>query len=98
VIDFKATKEDSELIDKIIERAHKLFKNFKKVDIDLLELNMDICATHLNGCNLSLEKLLSFDNSNFLHDVIGINRNIDRKTGKLENCFIPRCARLPMCH
>ena len=29
-----------------------------------------------------------------LHDISGINRNLDHETYKLNNCFLPRFARL----
>lgn len=53
---------------------------------------MDVTACHANGCPLDLEKLLHADAFNFSHDVFGIARYINRNTGKLENCFVPRCA------
>ena len=31
--------------------------------------------------------------SNMLHDVVGIAHHLDRKTGKLKDCFLPRFAR-----
>ena len=52
---------------------------------------MDISATHLH-CPLDLDQLLKFDDFNFAHDITGISFNLDRVTGKLENCFLPRCA------
>ena len=51
---------------------------------------MDIDATHNNGCPLKLVELLAADDFNFVHDVFGIRANIDRTTGKLQNCFVPR--------
>lgn len=53
---------------------------------------MDLAATHANGCKLDLDKLLAFDNFNFAHDVFGIREHLDRKTGKLKDFFLPRCA------
>jgi len=42
---------------------------------------------------LDFEKLLSFDDFNFYHDMFGIHNNLDRNTGKLKNHFVPRCAK-----
>lgn len=53
---------------------------------------MDITATHANGCPLKLAELLAADDFNFSHDVAGIYRHLDRTTGKLLDCFLPRFA------
>lgn len=42
--------------------------------------------------DLDLDKLLAFDACNFAHDIIEIQRHIDRKTKKFKNCFMPRSA------
>ena len=60
--------------------------------IDKLLLNMDLTATHVSGCPLDFKKLLDFAEFDFWHDIGGINRHIDRGTGELEDCFVPRCA------
>lgn len=83
-ISFEATKEEVITISRIVERA----------DIEnRLSLTMDLSACHANGCPLDLEKLLAFDDFNFYHDIWGIRRHLNRTTGKLENCFLPRCAK-----
>jgi hypothetical protein len=53
---------------------------------------MDLMATHANGCPLDFAKLAGFDDFNLVHDVSGIQRHIDRDTGTLGGCFLPRCA------
>lgn len=53
---------------------------------------MDITATHLNGCPLQLQKFLDADDFNFAHDLVGIVNHMDRSTGQLIRCFLPRCA------
>ena len=42
--------------------------------------------------NLRLEDFLKADDHNFAHDFIGIQANLNRLTGKIENCFVPRFA------
>jgi hypothetical protein len=37
--------------------------------------------------------LLTADDVNFAHDFFGIRHHINRKTGLLEDCFVPRFAR-----
>jgi len=83
----KLNKDDMELITKISDRAIKLFPQLNK-----LNLHMDISATHVSGCELDLDKLLDFDDFNFAHDVAGIVGHLDRKTGQLKDCFLPRCS------
>ena len=83
-VNFVYTLEDAKLFDEIADRA---LANIK------LHLAMDIAACHLNGCPLDLKKLLTFEDADFFHDIIGIREHINRNTGKLENFFLPRCAK-----
>ncbi len=93
MISFKTTKEDAIKIVAIARRACMAAKAIG-VKIDMMEMDMDITACHSNGCPLKLDDLLIADDSNFLHDVFGIRRHIDRKTGQLGGCFLPRFADL----
>ena len=83
MVQFKATLNEANTIQAIADRAKP--KN-------RLSFAMDLEAAHSNGCPLDFQKLKDFDDFNFWHDVNGIQRNIDRRTGKLLNCFVPRCA------
>lgn len=83
---FDTTSADAALIGKVVVRA------MSKTDIDRLELAMDLTACHSNGTPLDLARLLQADEFNFLHDIYGINRHIDRSTGQLNNHFRPRFA------
>ena len=58
----------------------------------ILDATMDIDACHSNGCPLKLHELLEADDFNFAHDAFGIRKHIDRTTGKLQDCFVPRYA------
>lgn len=53
---------------------------------------LDISATHAR-CPLRLADLLTANDFNFGHDICGIQRHLNRKTGRLENSFLPRFAR-----
>lgn len=86
-IRFDTTPEDTKTIHKIVARACKEFPGH-----DPISLAMDLSAAHLNGCPLDLARLLSAAPGDFGHDVNGINRFIDRLTGELTECFLPRCA------
>jgi hypothetical protein len=76
--------EEPRIIAKIAKRACEKFGWL------YFEINMDISATHLNGNPLKLKELLTADDLNFSHDLVGIRNHIDRNTGKLKNCFLPR--------
>jgi hypothetical protein len=92
MVSFLVSEKQSDLINKIAERAKR--EVFSSIDSqDHLAIIMDFSATIAQGCNLDLEKLLAFDAFNFAHDVGGIYRHIDRQTGLLGDCFLPRCAK-----
>ena len=81
--------DNSDVVSDILDRASKKVHAF-----DRISLEMDIMAANGENENapLDLEKLLSFDDFNFFHDIYGIQRHMNRKNGLLENCFLPRCS------
>lgn len=91
-INWKASKAESQLFSKLVERALPMIARLG-IDYDAQSLRMDLMATHLNGMPLDLERLLSFPDFDFAHDVFGIRRHINRSTGELEGFFVPRCSR-----
>lgn len=80
----KLTAKDSMTIGRIVDRASEVFAGAPKMTI-----MMDISACHISN-PLRLEDLLGADEFNFMHDVLGIYRHIDRDTGALKNSFSPR--------
>ncbi len=84
---FNSSKFEHSLIIKIVDRALKADPEYTRMDA-----MMDIEACHCNGHPLDLQKLLTAPRFDFIHDVFGIRRHIDRSTGKLMNCFSPRCS------
>jgi hypothetical protein len=92
LVSFDATKEEYATIGLIAERAHELAAS-AGFDYPTMDAEMDVTATHANGCPLDLGRLLAFDDANFGHDVFGIRRFIDRSTGELTHCFLPRCSK-----
>lgn len=68
----------------------------------LLGLRMDLTACHLNGMPLRLTDLLEASDFALAHDIQGIERHMNRTTGKLtgsghaacveEGVFVPRFA------
>lgn len=92
-MNFNATKDETTLIRKAAVRALAMDRAANGANAqDIMDWSMDLTACHCNGTPLDLEKLNAFDNFNFAHDAFGISRHIDRTTGKLKNCFLPRCA------
>ena len=91
-ISFDTSDKESDLIAKIVNRAESLALELD-LPFDRMNLHMDVTACHANGCPLLLDQLLhAAENSSFAHDVWGISRHIDRRTGKLTGCFLPRYA------
>jgi hypothetical protein len=88
MIKWNATMEEMELISKIRDRART-----DGFDGDGMQFAMDLEACHSNGCPLDFKGILEADSFNFWHDIGGIMANIDRTTGELTNCFIPRFAK-----
>lgn len=88
MIDFNATAADHDLIAQIAARA----VDVATLPIERLTVEMDLTACHLNGCPLNLPALLDADAADFSHDIMGINRHLDRNNGKLRDCFLPRFA------
>lgn len=92
-MNFHVTTDEFKTISKIADRASKPAVALGR-SYPLMDVEMDVTATHANGCPLDLDRLLAFPDFDFAHDVFGIRRHIDRNTGKLGDCFVPRCARV----
>lgn len=92
MIKFNVTPDETALIASIAERAIALFKDagIKQTQMDTC---MDLSACIANGCPLKLSELLAADDFNFMHDVAGVRRHLNRTTGLLEDCFLPRFAK-----
>lgn len=86
-----ASGADRALILRIVARYFRWAQD-KRISVNFTrqDLAMDVSATHANGNPLRLRELLAADDFNFLHDVGGIVRHIDRNTGTLLNHFRPR--------
>lgn len=89
MINWNIPKADHDLIVAIAKRAFVEFPDYPDTQAALM---MDLTAAHANGCPLNLHGLLDFASFDFAHDIYGIRRHINRKTGELENSFCPRCA------
>ena len=89
MINWTASKEEMELILKIADRAVEMIGDRKETQGVII----DIEATHCNGCPIDLERLLNAPDYDFAHDVDGIRTHLNRRTGELEDCFLPRYAK-----
>jgi hypothetical protein len=76
--------EDQRLIHVIAKRAARL------MGVDILTCEMDLATVHANGNPLRLHEMAVADGYDFAHDIGGIMKNLDRKTGRLTNFFDPR--------
>jgi hypothetical protein len=57
--------------------------------VDRLSLHMDLAAVH-RSTPLDLQRLSEASVIHLVHDVTGIVSHLDRDTGKLQDCFLPR--------
>jgi hypothetical protein len=78
--------EESRIVDEIVARA----VNAGIYD-EPLDAAMDISAVHAH-CPLRLAELRDADQFNFAHDMCGVRRHLNRKTGELGGFFLPRFA------
>jgi hypothetical protein len=93
MLSFTVSKTDGEKIREIAKRAHALAVEADVADADFrMTMTMDLTACHANGCPLKLEELLAAEPFDFSHDVFGIRRHLNRETGELGGCFLPRFA------
>lgn len=97
MINFAVNDDERDAIRSIVDRALRYAVNhrlpIRTGDMPAhVELEMDITAVHCNGCQLRLRDLLASDDFNFVHDVFGIRRYLNRENGTLTQFFVPRFA------
>lgn len=81
------SSEEQDAVDRIVDRVRSA-----DPETDVMELRMDLSATHAS-CPLRLVEMADADDFNLFHDIRGIQRHIDRRTGELTSCFVPRFAK-----
>jgi len=84
----RTTREETDAIRRIVKAARKIDEN-----LDVLSATMDLEACHTHGCPLALQRMEAAQPPDLMHDIYGIQRHIDRETGKLCDCFLPRFAK-----
>lgn len=88
----RLTADEKEQVGRIIERVRKLAKSGNPVyTCNMGDLEMDLRAVHAHT-PIDFAALEMMDAFEFAHDISGIDAHIDRLTGALRNCFVPRCA------
>lgn len=90
MINWELSETDLALLDKIIERA--IAEGLVERGRESTNMMMDLNAAHSNGTPMHFDKLLTAERFEFAHDLGGIRRHINRETGALEGCFLPRYA------
>jgi hypothetical protein len=84
-------RPELQAIDRIAQRALRFFPDREAEDIKL-----DLTAAILGGCPMHLDQLEIASDSDFVHDIAGIARHLDRQTFELKDCFLPRYAKLEL--
>jgi hypothetical protein len=77
---------DMDLIGGCVDRAVPLLPSLLRCDIEL-----SLCKAH-TAKPLNLAGLLASRDKDFVHDVAGIVRHVDRVTGVLGQCYCPRAG------
>jgi hypothetical protein len=86
----KFSREEQPHVERIVDRAKGLPRVW--TTMTRLEITMDLAAVHAK-IPLRLQELAEADAVNFAHDMCGIFGHLDRQTGELKDCFVPRFAR-----
>jgi hypothetical protein len=88
-LQFASTREESRLMGLCVDRIMTTGVGPQR---EVIDWHMDLTACHSNGCPMDFQKLLDAPMFDFLHDMVGIANHIDRSTGQLQHCFLPRCT------
>lgn len=91
--DIELNDTDRNHIDQVVERATNMFDKMDS-PLDRLCLTMDLMLVHALISPLDLEGMVTGDDTNFVHDIGGISRHLDRTNGRFMDCFAPRFTRV----
>lgn len=91
-VSFDCSLSDKDLISDIAVRADNLGLISLR-QYPMMTCVMDVTAVHCNGNPLRLRDLLDATDFNFMHDIVGIARHLNRETGQLEDFFSPRFSK-----
>ena len=79
-------------LDRLLLVADRAMRELNDYPDDQRTLIRDLNACHSNGCPLDFKGLLEATMQDFSHDIYSIRQHINRRTGKLEGCFMPSYA------
>ncbi len=91
-VSFKASPEETRMALLCAQRANRL-ATAMSVTYSVQQAHMDLLAPHANGCPMDFAALLAANDANFSHDVFGIGRYLNRSSGRLGDCFLPRYSK-----
>lgn len=77
------------LIQKIADRAVNIYAQ-SEIRVERQTVLLDVTACHFGPQKLRLDEMLAADEFHFMHDVVGINKHLDRANAKLCDGFTPR--------
>ena len=66
-----------------VAKRYAAFLDDAGIEYRYSTLLLDIEVCHANGCELDLYALLRADEAEFVHDISGIRRHLNRTTGQL---------------
>jgi len=90
---FTESEAEVRIIGSIAKKVYlALFMSDPRNTRDTISIMMDLDACHANGCPLDLQRMLEAGDDQVVTDVLGIVTNLDRDTGRLQNCYVPRFA------
>jgi hypothetical protein len=64
------------------------------IEVDRMHVMLDLLICHKTIVPLRLLDMLNGSEADLLHDVCGLMRHLDRENYKLNDCFLPRYARM----
>jgi len=84
----KLTAPERAQVDSIVSRWLSM-RRAAGLKAEARSTRMDLCAVHFR-MPLDFERLAEAPDFEVAHDVGGIYRYLDRRTGELTDCFVPR--------
>jgi len=88
-----ATKEDMDMITKIATRAEAIYRA-AGIRTRRKDIAVGLHFVHTEIIRMRLKDMLEGDDENLMHDVAGIDRHINVRLCRFDDCFCPRYADL----
>lgn len=92
MVKFTVEPEQQDALDKCVDRALEIADDLGVI-YSRGDCEMDLSACHANGNPMDFKALSEANDFEFVHDVWGIRRHLNRKTGELMDCFSPRFSK-----